>query len=94
MRWDLVSDDHEEWSYMRRLYSTRRALRALIADGIVFLVHARITAPGNGLRRLVALIDGRSIRAGRSAAPEHTERDQRCLVAPRDVRRLAALKDD
>ena len=44
MRWDLVRDDHEEWAYMRRLYTTRRSLRALAKGDVLFLSSRKLVA--------------------------------------------------
>lgn len=44
MRWELVHDGNPEWSYVRRLYATRRRLRALAKGDVVFLATRRLLA--------------------------------------------------
>jgi glycosidase len=44
MRWDLVHDANEEWTYVRRLYRARRSLRALIKGDVLFLRSRRLVA--------------------------------------------------
>ncbi len=44
MRWELVHDGNEEWTYLRHLYATRRSLRAVMKGDVLFLRAKRLIA--------------------------------------------------
>jgi len=72
----------------------RNAARIIASEGVAALLAVVVRSPGNGLRRLTLLLDGRRLATGRSASVQVTAADARNLTVARDTRRLPARKDE